>query len=238
MKMSLRALLGMAVLLTAFSTPSLAQDFINDDFLDNIEDNAKTLWTDNTTVFAAATPDKYKTESAVVMGFKRTVTIDKKSRMGFLSRGERSLIFFENVHFKIQLNDKNAVKSFTEVYFRYSDKLDGFSAKVTKPDGVVDSVSLSEAVSVESVSDVPEFYKSFFDQQSGSQQRYFKVAIPDLQPGDLLEYVAVTKSKLNVAGTGYIEFTPIYEICNIAERCSQNRKTAPQRSRVLSLCIY
>ncbi len=214
MKMSFRALLGMTVLLTAFSTPSLAQDFINDDFLDNIENNAKTLWYDNTTAFASAAPDKYKTESAVVMGFKRSVTIDKKSRMGFLSRGERSLIFFENVHFKIQLNDRNAVRSFTEVYFRYSDKVDGFSAKVTKPDGVVDSISLNEAVSVESISDVPEFYKSFFDQQNGGQRRYFKVAIPNLQPGDLLEYVAVTKSKLDVAGTGYIEFTPIYEICN------------------------
>jgi hypothetical protein len=75
-------------------------------------------------------------------------------------------------------------------------------------------VSLNDAVGVESASNVPEFYKSFFDQESGSQRRYFKVAIPDLEPGDILEYVTITKSKLNVQRSGYIEFSPQYEICN------------------------
>jgi hypothetical protein len=118
------------------------------------------------------------------------------------------------VRFKIRLNDRNSVKAFTEVYFRYSDKTDGFSAKILKPDGTVKPVSLNSAIGVESVADVPEFYKSFFDQQVGAQRRYFKVAVPDLEPGDILEYVTVTKSKLDVLGTGYIEFTPQYEICN------------------------
>jgi hypothetical protein len=203
-------------LLFLFITASAsAQEVIDEDFLDNIEENAKGLWAESIPSFAAtAVPDKYKNESAVVFGFKRTVSIDKKSRSGFLSKGERSLIFIENVRFKIKLNDKNAVKSFTEVYFRYNDKTDGFSGKITKPDGIVTAVSLNEAVGVESVSDVPEFYKSFFDQQNGGQRRYFKVAVPDLEPGDILEYVATTKSKLDVMGTGYIEFSPQYEVCN------------------------
>src|SRR5205085_160095 len=57
-------------------------------------------------------------------------------------------------------------------------------------------------------------FKSFFDQQSNGQRRYYKVAIPDLEPGDVLEYVTVTKSKLDVSSSGYIEFSPQYEVCS------------------------
>ncbi len=197
--------------------PAMSQEIIDEDFLDNIETNAAPLWSESTAQFNITTmPDKYKNESAIVIGYKRSVTIDKKSRSGFLSKGERSLVFLENVRFRIKLNDRNSVKEFTEIYFRYSDKTDGFSAKIIKPDQTARVVSLNEAVGVESVSDVPEFFKSFFDQQSGGQNRYFKVAVPDLEPGDILEYVTITKSKLNVLGTGYIEFSPQYEICNKA----------------------
>ena len=192
-----------------------AQDFINEDFLEDLEKNTQTLWMDKTPAFdISTTPDKYKNESATIIGYKRSVLIDKKSRIGFLSRGERSLIFFENVHFKILLNDKNAVQSFTTLYFRYSDKEDGFSAKLIKPGGISTEVKLNEAVGIEASDDMPEFFKSFFDQEYGNQQRYYKVAVPGLEPGDILEYVTVSKSKLNVAGSGYIEFTPQYELCN------------------------
>lgn len=215
MKINVLRKLAIPALLFIFSLTANAQSIINEDFLDNIEENAKPLWLENSTSFVSNTvPEKYKNESAVVFGFQRSVTIDKKSRFGFLSRGERSLLFLENIRFKIRLNDRNAVKAFTEVYFRYSDKTDGFSAKILKADGSTQAVSLVSSVAVESVSDVPEFYKSFFDQQVGSQRRYYKVAVPDLEPGDILEYVTATKSKLDVLGTGYIEFTPQYEICN------------------------
>jgi hypothetical protein len=198
-------------------TATNAQTLIDEDVLDNVELNAKPLWSDNTPAFAKNTvPDKYKDESAVVFGYKRNVTIDKKSRTGFFTKGERSLLFFENVHFKIKVNDKSSVTTFTEVYFRYRDKEDGFSAKVIKPDGTATTISLNDAVAVESTDKIPEFYKSFFDQESGGQARYFKVAIPDLEANDILEYVAITKSKLNVAYSGYIEFSPQYEVCNKA----------------------
>jgi len=206
-------ILTFIVLVTFFQ--SFSQDFINEDFLDNIEGNASALWNENNSNFSSnSIPDKYKTESATVIGWRRSVNIDKKSRFGFLSKGERSLVFFENVRFKIRLNDKSAVEAFTTVYFRYSDKVDGFSARIIKPDGTNTKVSLNDAVAVESVADVPEFFKSFFDQQSGSGKRYFKVAVPDLSPGDILEYVTVTKSKLDVSGSGYIEFNPLYELSN------------------------
>ncbi len=207
--------IALFVLFMIGSLATFAQAIIDEDVLDNIEKNATPLWSQTATEFLNNnTPDKYKEESAIIIGYKRNVTIDKKSRAGFFTRGERSLLFFENVRFKIKLNDKSSVTTFTEVYFRYSDKEDGFSAKVIKPDGNIIIVSLADAVTVENTNDVPEFYKSFFDLETSSQKRYFKVAIPDLEPNDILEYVALTKSKLDVAYSGYIEFSPQYEVCN------------------------
>lgn len=193
---------------------AVGQDYINEDFLDNIELNAKSMWGDASPAFANNTiPEKYNGESAVIMAYKRNVTLDKKSRVGFFSRGDRSLTFYENVRFKIKLNDKYSVQSFTEIFFRYRDKADGFSAHVTKPDGSTTTVSLNEAVGVESNSGIPEFFKSFFDQESGNEGRYFKVAIPGLEPGDILEYVTMTTSKLAISSRGYVEFSPQYELC-------------------------
>jgi len=199
----------------AFCTISFAQNVIDEDFLDIIEKNAAPLWQHSTTEFSNSTvPAKYAKESAVIFGFKRELSIDKKSKFGFLTKGERSLVFYENVRFKIKLNDKNAVNAFTEFYFRYSDKEDGFSAKLYKNNGVTTNVNLTDAVKVESASSVPEFFKSFFDQELNAQNRYYKVAIPDLEPGDILEYVAITKSKLDVRGNGIIQFSPQYELCS------------------------
>ena len=201
-------------LIVVLSATGNAQDIINEDFLDNIKDNAAALWSDNTAAFTVTkAPEKYNSESAIILGFKRNVSIDKKSRMGFLSKGERSLYFVENVRFRIKLNDNNAVGSYSTIYFRYGDKQDGFSAKVIKADGTVQDVSLNEAVEVESTSNMPEFFKSFFDQQRDRQNWYYKVAINDLEPGDILEYVANTRSKIDVSRQGYIEFSPQYEVC-------------------------
>lgn len=201
--------------LALYSNFSFAQNVIDEDFLDIIEKNATPIWEQASTQFSNSTvPSKYSKESAVIFGFKRDLSIDKKSKFGFLTKGERSLIFYENVRFKIKLNDKNSVNAFTEFYFRYSDKEDGFSAKVYKNNGVTVKVNLTDAVKVESASSVPEFFKSFFDQEVGGQNRYYKVAIPDLEPGDILEYVSITKSKLDVRGNGIIQFSPQYELCS------------------------
>jgi len=193
----------------------VAQDYINEDFLDNLEANAKFILDEPATAFSVnVVPDKWKSESATVIGYKRSILFDKKSSGGFFTAKDRSVYFFEKVRFKIKLNDNNAVQSFTEVYFRYNDKEDGFIARIIKQEGEVVNVDLKDAVGVEPGSDMPEFFKSFFDQIYGAQRRYFKVAIPNLEPGDILEYVANTKSKLNVSGAGYIEFSPQYEICS------------------------
>jgi hypothetical protein len=204
------------LLFSATNNLLFAQSIIDEDFIEVIEKNAMPYWDEAQADFAAnkIVPEKWKDESAVIIGYKRSITFDKKVSGGWFTSSKSNVFLFETVRFKIKVQDKNSVTGFTEVYFRYGDKLDGFLAKLTKQNGEVIKVDVSDAVEVESKNDVPEFFKSFFDQNVGNETRYYKVAVPDLEVGDILEYVAYTKSKLNVTGSGYVEFDPQYEICS------------------------
>jgi hypothetical protein len=198
-----------------YSFPGFSQAIIDEDFVEIIGKNARPYMDEKIAAFEVKTvPEKWKNESAVIMGYRRSITFDKKVSGGWISSTKSNVFLYEKVRFKIRLQDKNALERFTEVYFRYGDKQDGFLAEVTKYGSEVQPVDVSSAVQVESKSEVPEFYKSFFDQNSGQETRYYKVAIPNLEVGDVLEYVAYTKSKLNVMSTGYVEFDPQYEICS------------------------
>lgn len=203
------------VLLLAFSTGAFSQSYIDEDFLEILEKNASFLLKERPSAFANNTvPDKWNKESAVILDFSRNILFDKKNSGGFFTRRERSLYFFEKNRLKIQLNDNNAVKAFSEIYFRYGSKEDGFIARVIKPGDTATTIDLKNAVGIEQNSDIPEFFSSFFDRVAGSNYQYYKVPIANLEPGDILEYVAVTKSKLDVSMSGYIEFSPIYEVCS------------------------
>lgn len=192
-----------------------AQDFIDEDFLEKIESNAQPLWNESVPAFTNnQVPAKYQKESAVVLGYRRMVNIDKQSRLNFWKGVQSNLIFIENVRFKIRVHDKNAVDVFSTIFFRYRDKTDGFSARLIKANGEKVAISLNEAVQVDASASIPEFFQSFFDQELGTQGQYYKVAIPDLEPGDILEYVTSTRNKLDVRGSGYIEFSPQYEVCS------------------------
>ncbi len=216
MKFSIHKAIFISIcLMPGLAFSSFAQGVIDEDFIEVIEKNAAPYWSESASAFTTnSIPEKWKNESAVIIGYKRSITFDKKISGGWISSTKSNVFLFEKVRFKIKLQDKNATEGFTEVYFRYGDKLDGFSAKVIKPNGETQTVDVSDAVEVDSKNEVPEFFKSFFDQNSGAETRYYKVAIPNLEVGDVLEYVAYTKSKLNVMSSGYVEFDPQYEICS------------------------
>jgi hypothetical protein len=191
------------------------QGFIDEDFLDKIETNARFMLNEPDPAFKDnQTPSKWDKESAVVIGYSRSILFDKQSRGGFMSRKEQSLWFLEKNRFKIKLNDRNSVQAFSQIYFRYGTKDDGFIARIIKPDGVIVNIDLKNAVSVENIDNVPEYFKSFFDRVANSEYRYYKTPVSDLEPGDILEYFTNTKSKLDVSASGYVEFSPVYEVCS------------------------
>src|SRR5262245_9864711 len=198
-----------------FGSRVSAQGYIDEDFLDNLHANAAGMLKDANSAFSKdVIPSKWDKESAVVIGYSRNVLFDRKSSGGFFTRRERSLYFFEKTRFRILLNDNNAVNAFSEIYFRYGSKEDGFIARITKPGDTATTIDLKNAVGVERGTDIPEYFQSFFDKVASSGYQYYKVPVANLEPGDTLEYVTTTKSKLDVTASGYIEFSPIYEVCN------------------------
>lgn len=207
---------ALAVILCLLYTPVLqAQNYIDEDFLEILDNNARFMLKEQAPAFAATnTPAKWDKESAVVIGFSRNVLFDRKSSGGFFTRRERSLYFFEKTRLRIKLNDNNSVKALSEIYFRYGSKEDGFIARIIKPGDTATNIDLKSAVALEPGTDIPEYFQSFFDQVAGSGYNYYKVPVPNLEPGDILEYVTTTKSKLDVTSSGYVEFSPIYEVCS------------------------
>jgi hypothetical protein len=190
-----------------------AQSYIDDDFITSLDKNAQVLWAETDNYFQVSkAPEKYKEESGVIIGYKRNLIIDRKSSSSFFTGTNKSLVFYENTRFKILMNDRNAVQKFSEIYFRYLDKEDAFSAKVIKKDGTVQNVPLGRAVKLEGDGSVPLFFKSFFDQEIDTRTRYYKTPIADIEPGDVIEYVSHTKNSLSVNRRKYIEFSPQYEV--------------------------
>lgn len=204
-----------AWLFLGIAPSSVAQSYIDEDFLDNLGTNARFMLNETDPFFSVnITPQKWDNESAVVIGYSRSVIFDRKSSGGFFTKKEKSLYFFEKNRLKIKLNDNNSVKAFSEIYFRYGSKEDGFIARIIKPGDTAITIDLKNAVGIESGSEVPEYFQSYFDQVAYSTYKYYKVPVANLEPGDILEYVTTTKSRLDVSTSGYIEFRPNYEVCS------------------------
>lgn len=205
-----------SVLLALFASVTLvtagtAQEIIDEDFITILEENAKEVLNEADADFSVnAVPAKWNEESVVAIGYKKHILFDKK-RSGLLG-GKENLVLIERKRMKLKLLDKTSVDDFSELYFRYSSKFDGFSAVIHKPDGTKKEIQLTRAVSIEDNDKVPEFFKSFFDQNVSNRNEYYKVPVADLLPGDILEFASLTSSTLNVKKTPYYQFDPQYEL--------------------------
>jgi hypothetical protein len=204
-----------ALLLLLAYHPAAAQEIIDEDFIDILSQNAREVMNEQDPDFATQNvPDKWSGESLVAIGYKKHILFDKK-RTGLLG-GKENLVLVERKRMKLKLMDKISVDNFSELYFRYSTKFDGFMAVVYKTDGSKKEIQLTKAVSIEDNDNVPEFFKSFFDQNVRNRNEYYKVPVADLLPGDILEFVSLTSSTLNVKKTPYYQFDPQYELCQKA----------------------
>jgi len=79
---------------------------------------------------------------------------------------------------RVLIQNKSNLEDFTQYYFQKGETV---GLKVVKPNGAEKEVDLSDAIEVKS--EVPSFYKRRYIKSS-----YFKIAIPDLEVGDILEY--------------------------------------------------
>ncbi|MEI2739083.1 MAG: hypothetical protein V9F01_09885 [Chitinophagaceae bacterium] len=187
------------------------EDTFSPSKLESIAKNMKAIWDDGDADFAVtATPEKWKEESGVILAQKTRFAFDKDAN---------KLAVYEITRRRIKLNDRDAVNSYSSVYFRIGSANDGAGIKVIKSNGTVQDVSLRNAVYVEDNDDVPSTFQPYIGKastyydKSKSRVIYYKIAVPDLDPGDIIDYGTIFYDDNTVKKMSYIEFDPIYFVC-------------------------
>jgi hypothetical protein len=158
------------------------------------KDKDQKIFGDEDDMFKATNiPDKWKNESAVVLGMKVSYVYTTSSGQMCNS--------VETERERIKLLDKAAVDEYSKFYFTttynpyaylYGNKSasgssDNAGFRIIKKDGTVIDVDLSKAEPVESSDDVPE-YEALYGGGSYSLIAYKKIAIGNLEPGDIIDY--------------------------------------------------
>lgn len=231
------------LLLTAFAVSANSQQRITKRETDLLEKNLKAnpLLADSDPDFAERATTQWPNESAVILSQKTTFDFDKKG----LSAGKRigrnvwgiifavptlgtsllwanmnnetKILIEETERRRILLRDKFALEQYSVLYFRLSTEGDAFAARVIKKDGSIQPVDLSEAIKMDDIKSVPGTFRSYTDERFSSAYRpeFFKVAVPDLEEGDIIEYEFKNfNNQKYYSNPNYKEFDPVYYLCN------------------------
>lgn len=126
-------------------------------------------------------PEKWKNESMVVLGRKMHYQGDVNpwNNIGYLH------FFFRT---KIKLQDKYAVETYSEYYFDDGDIVEIY---IQKPDGTRTMVDLDDAI------EVKENIPNLFLGANVSITQYKKLAIPGLEPGDIIDVYSFDAMRFN-----------------------------------------
>ena len=153
-----------------------------------------------------AIPEKWKNESAVIIGMKEEYLFKRKVARGRTTSG---VIIKEFVHKRIKLQDKNAVEKFSTFYY-VTIGTDGNAVyKVIKNTGT--EVDIDMKTAIEEEQDIPDIYKPIYYKM---KVKSMKIAIPDLEVGDIIDYTINSSLDWNMKESG-INFTPfIFSLAN------------------------
>ncbi len=158
------------------------------------EDIRKEVWAWNKPQFKVKTvPAQYEKASKVVIAHHTELSADSRSKLafyGFGFGGKKEQSITEIVREVVKLNDKTAVSEYSELSFTQFERTSGFlssnkstsylGVRVIKPNGSIKEINTDEIVLTKDV----------------SSQKKAKVAIADLQPGDILDYFIATQQSL------------------------------------------
>jgi transglutaminase-like putative cysteine protease len=153
-----------------------------------------------------AIPDKWNKESAVIIGQKTEYLFTR------LASGKKYTTIVrinEYIHKRIKLQDKNAQEKFSTFYYVTMGK-DGKAAyQIIKANGKRVEVDMKSAIEEEN--DIPAIYKPIYYRLN---IKYYKIAIPDLEVGDIIDYSVRSTIDWDMRENG-IGFTPfIFSLSN------------------------
>lgn len=162
------------------------------------------IWSNAPAEFkVSSVPEKWQKESAVIIATSLDYDADFATKMQGLSVIQ---FYVEKVtsHHRIKLIDKAAVKEYSELTFNEkfvntnvfgkSNSYFIIAVKVIKANGTEKEIDLSKAVKADSES-----------------KRELKIAIPDLEPGDIIDYFSAGKQEYTAGYEGTISDNFLFE---------------------------
>ncbi len=151
-------------------------------------------------------PDKWKNESAVIIGQKTEYLFTRVVS----GRNYTTIVHInEYIHKRIKLQDKNALEKFSTFNYVTMGKDGSAEYKIIKTNGKEEVVDMKTAV--EDDQDIDPVYKPIFYSLNIKSQ---KIAIPDLEVGDIIDYTLRSTINWDMKAEG-IGFTPfIFSLAN------------------------
>ncbi|MGZ3852480.1 MAG: DUF3857 domain-containing protein [Flavisolibacter sp.] len=154
---------------------------------------------------ATTVPDKWKNESAVIIGQKTEYLFSRVAS----GKNVYNVRIQEYIHKRIKLQDKNSLEKFSTFYYVTMGKDGNAQYKIIKPGGKENEVNIATAIEEEQ--DVPAIYKTILFKMNFKKM---KIAIPDLEVGDIIDYTVKSSYDWDMKQEG-IEFTPfIFSLAN------------------------
>lgn len=186
--------LSLVMIAAAFSFNAAAQSKDAEKYKQQSLEIRKQVWAWDKPQFKVKNiPTQYATASKVILAHHTELTADSKSKFSFIGFGfgtQKEQNITEVVREMVKLNDKNAVTEFSELSFTQFKKSSGFNifekttsyigVRIIKPNGSIKEINADDIILT----------------QDGSKEKKSKVAIPDLQPGDILDYFITTQQQL------------------------------------------
>lgn len=151
-------------------------------------------------------PDKWKNESAVIIGQKTEYLFTRLSS----GRNYSSIVrIHEYIHKRIKLQDKNALEKFSTFNYVTMGKDGNAGYKIIKANGREETVDMNTAV--EDDKDIDAVYKPIFFILNVKSQ---KIAIPNLEVGDIIDYTlrSTIDWDMKIEGVGFKPF--IFSLAN------------------------
>ena len=175
------------LLLTAFGVWS-ASAAIDNKFYNRIADK---VWNSSDSIFNASKsiPDSLlENNSAVIIAWSDDIDVDHIVQNSiYTSSGQTNRMKKEHINrMMIKLLDQSAIDKYSDMEFGHHKEIkyrgfilynldEAFGARIHKPDGTVVNVSLADAIETG-------------DGKKGNEDKYYKLAIPGLEPGDVLDF--------------------------------------------------
>ena len=203
--------------------------FDDNDYQKFVQEVKKEVWAKDLPQFNTRTvPTQYKNESAVVLALYEEFSVNQSKRFNFIN--VTNIKAHTSIHLKrylIKINDKAALEKFSTFDFRtydrslndallHEDHRTVLGVKVIKPNGTVKEVSSDE-------------YQEANEGKKGKEKRT-KLAVPDLQVGDLIDYFTYDFDKVkeeNIDPALFV-FGADYPILDYQIHCSIDKQLCTQ----------